>query len=251
MPIANNAEYSQPTMPVETLTKNESESQTPDLAKHFPKCFNLNSPRPLKIGIHFDIRAELEAQGYSFRKIRQAVTYYCQRPAYMKTLVVGAERIDHRGEPAGTITEKEVEIAKAQIKVLWKKYKARKAARAALNGEKKTRPQKSVKKALLEDAPLTEENIVSGRLELTVKFSEIPDPLPVTGGVKIGLPTQDALVVATLSSKSWKKITKAQGEWSEWRAVLTGQLGTKAVANDQALLVLENPGLQVFESRPR
>ena len=237
-------------MPVETLTKNESESQTPDLAKHFPKCFNLNSPRPLKIGIHFDIRAELEGQGYSFRKIRQAVTYYCQRPAYMKTLVVGAERIDHRGEPAGTITEKEVEIAKAQIKVLWKKYKARKAA---LNGEKKPFPQNSMKKALSEDAPLTEENIVSGRLELTVKFSEIPDPLPVTGGVKIGLPTQDALVVATLSSKSWKKITKAQGEGSQgegrqWRAALTGQLGTKAFANDQLVLILENPGLQLTSS---
>ncbi|BCU08488.1 ProQ/FINO family protein [Allochromatium tepidum] len=246
MPIENKA-----TIPVETPTKNEPESQPLDLAKHFPKCFNFNSPRPLKIGIHFDIRAELEAQGYSFRKIRQAVTYYCQRPAYMKTLVVGAERIDHRGEPAGTITEKEVEIAKAQIKVLWKKYKARKKAQAALNGEKEPRPQKSVKKALSEDAPLTQENIVSGRLELTVKFSELPDPMPVAGGVKIGLSTQDALVVATLSSKSWKKIKKAQGEGRPWRAVLTGHLGTKAFANDQMVLILDNPRLQVFEVRPR
>jgi hypothetical protein len=78
------------------------------------------------------------------------------------------------------------------------------------------------------DAPLSEDNIVTGRLELTLKFSDLPKPMPVKSGMKIGIQTDSALVVATLPPKAWKKLEKAQAEWPQWVAALTGKLGTRA-----------------------
>jgi hypothetical protein len=89
--------------------------------------------------------------------------------------------------------------------------------------------------------------LLTGRLELTLKFSDLPKPMPVKSGMKIGIQTDSALVVATLPPKAWKKLEKAQAEWPQWVAALTGKLGTRAGADGEAVVVLEQPALQVFE----
>ena len=44
---------------------------------------------------------------------------------------------------------------------------------------------------------------MTGRLELTLKFPTLPKPMPVKSGMKIGIQTDSALVVATLPPKAW------------------------------------------------
>ncbi|WP_186343211.1 hypothetical protein [Allochromatium palmeri] len=85
------------------------------------------------------------------------------------------------------------------------------------------------------------------RRSLTLKFSALPKPMPVKSGMKIGIQTDSALVVATLPPKAWKKLEKAQTEWPQWVAALTGKLRTRAGADCEAVVVLEQPALQVFE----
>ena len=44
---------------------------------------------------------------------------------------------------------------------------------------------------------------------------------------------------------------QAQAEWPQWVAALTGKLGTRAGADGEAVIVLENPALQVFEKKAK
>jgi hypothetical protein len=95
------------------------------------------------------------------------------------------------------------------------------------------------------------ENIVSGHLELTVKFSQLPTPVPLKAGMKIGIQTDSALVVATLAPKAWKKLTQAADAWPHWVAALSGRLGAQASAAAGPVIVLEQPALQVFEKKAK
>ena len=75
------------------------------LAERFPACFAVNPSyrRPLKIGIHHDIAAQL-GDTISPRVISDALRIYTSSSRYLKALVAGAERIDLNGMSAGTVT---------------------------------------------------------------------------------------------------------------------------------------------------
>ena len=90
-----------------------------------------------------------------------------------------------------------------------------------------------------------------GRLELTLKFSALPKAVPVKDGMKIGIQTDGALVVTTLPPKSWKKLAQAAAEFPLWVASVTGKLGAKAGADGGAVIVMEQPALQVFEKKAK
>ena len=92
---------------------------------------------------------------------------------------------------------------------------------------------------------------MTGRLELTVKLTELPKPLPVKAGMKIGIQTDTALVVATLPPKVWKKLEQAQTDWPSWIASLTGKLGAQAGSDVGAVVVLEQAAVQVFERKAK
>ena len=92
---------------------------------------------------------------------------------------------------------------------------------------------------------------MTGRLELTVKFTELPKPLPVKAGMKIGIQTDTALVVATLPPKVWKKLEQAASDWPSWIASLTGKLGAQAGSDAGAVVMLEQAAVQVFERKAK
>jgi ProP effector len=87
------------------------------LAERFPACFAVNPSyrRPLKLGIHVDILAQLSDM-IAPRDLSNALCIYVSNIRYQRALVAGAERVDLKGMPAGTVTTEHADIAKAQYK---------------------------------------------------------------------------------------------------------------------------------------
>lgn len=222
-----------------------------DLVAHHPKCFNWDNPRPLKLKLHKDLvvfhmqyvtlpeganKDKREAVRWrTTQRVKEALALYCTRPAYLESLVPGAVRIDHHGQPAGFVTELEAA-----------------SARAVLRGEPPPeRPPFPITPVLPEDAQLQEENIVSGSLELTVKFSQLPTPVPVKTGMKVGFRTESGLIETIILPKSWKKLARAAQEYPQWAAVLTGKLGGQSNSAKGPVFVLVQPACQIYEKKPK
>ncbi|MBB1076167.1 ProQ/FinO family protein [Rhodoferax sp. 4810] len=227
--------------------------------KQFPACFDLSNPRPLKVGIRKDVmqllrpvaEAEAEQHGLSGKEaqmqmerlVKLALSHYCTRPHYLRALVAGAERIDLTGQVVALVTAEAAALAQAQL--LQSTNQQQDKPQPA-----PSRPSAAAAQAVLPDnAPLTAENIVTGRLELTIKFSALPQAMPVKAGMKIGVQTDSALVVMTLPNKAWQKLAKAQAEWPSWVAAVTGKLGAQVMSPDGAIVMLESPAVQVFEKK--
>ncbi len=191
------------------------------LEELYPACFDWRKPKPLKIGIHRDIIAD----GHDRKRVRKALGAYCSRPSYRKAMKPGAVRIDLVGHLAGVVTEREVELAQMPTE---------------------RRPNGGAE-ALPNDTPIPQENLVPGRLELTVKFSELPEPLVVRDGMKIGIRAEAAVVQAILPPKAWRKLEKAAKDWPQWVAALSGALDH----HEDETITLKNPELQVFEKKPK
>ena len=204
----------------------------PALAKTYPACFDGENPRPLKLGIHRD----LVAAGFEKAAVKRALARYCNRPRYRKALRAGAIRIDLQGQPAGVVTAAETETARADLTA----WTARKAGQPAPSC-----PAASPLPA--NDTPLPQEALVPGRLELTVKFSELPQPLPVQGGLKIGIQTGEGIVTAILPPKIWRKLEQAAQDHPCWVAALNGSLARFADGE----ISLKHPTVQVFERKVR
>lgn len=86
----------------------------PALMAAYPASFDWEQPRPLKIGIHKDLRsAGVGGAGIQPAEIHRALVRYCHRPLYRKALRAGAIRVDLQGQPAGVVTAAEVEAARA------------------------------------------------------------------------------------------------------------------------------------------
>ena len=65
---------------------------------------------------------------------------------------------------------------------------------------------------------------MSGRLELTVKFLELPVPLQVQDSLKIGVQTGEGIVTAILPPKVWRTREQAAQTYPQWVAALSGSL---------------------------
>ena len=154
----------------------------PALIEAYPACFDWEHPRPLKIGLHRDLLAaglgEARVKGAD---LQRALVRYCHRPLYRWTLRAGATRVDLHGQPAGVVTAAEVKTARAA-------WKAQQTGRPvpprpgdAPSSPKEVHPPNAT--------PLPKESLVPAHLILTVKFSELPQPLPVQDDVKIGVQT--------------------------------------------------------------
>jgi sRNA-binding protein len=195
----------------------------------------------LKVGI----RQDLLAAGHASKLVNSVMYGYCQRIAYLKAMRIGTARIDLQGQPAGEVTEAAAIIARDELALL------RPVKSSKPKPSKAPKPPKEPTPVLTTDAPLTAENIVSGRLELTLKFNELPKPVVVKAGMKIGIQTETALVVTTLKPKAWKKLEKAQAEWPQWVASMTGKLGAQVNSNDGTIVMLEDAAVQVFEKKAK
>lgn len=78
----------------------------------YPEVFNLESAKPLKIGIH---EALAEDGKLSKTKIRRALATYVRQTAYLKALVEGAERVDLTGTADGTVSADEGSYAQEEL----------------------------------------------------------------------------------------------------------------------------------------
>ncbi|MFZ1493352.1 MAG: ProQ/FinO family protein [Candidatus Competibacter denitrificans] len=209
----------------ESIRPISPKTQLLPLVELFPLCFNWEQPQPLKLKIHHD----LMNLGYDKALIKRSLRSYCLRPRYRYRVRAGAMRVDLQGEPAGVVTEEEA-------------IQSRQAMLAA--AERKAVAEQALPPST---TPLPEENLVPGRLDLTVKFSELPKPLMVQGGLKIGIQTGEGIVTAVLPSKMWKKLEQAAAHYPAWVAALSGSLGQ--VENGE--IALKNPAVQIFEKKAR
>ncbi len=96
------------------------------LAERFPACFTVNPfyRRPLKLGIHADILAQL-SDTVAPRDLSAALRIYVSNSKYLEALVAGAERVDLKGMPVGTVTAGHADIAKAEYERRREKQKAK------------------------------------------------------------------------------------------------------------------------------
>ena len=193
----------------------------PPLAELYPACFDWEHPRPLKINIHQD----LMAAGHDRLAVKRALGRYCKVDRYWRALQTDAPRIDLQGQPAGAVTEREAAYARSLVE-------ARATARAAL-------PPNAT--------PLPKESLVPAHLILTVKFSELPQPLPVQDGIKIGVQTGEGIVTAILPPKVWRTLERATQTYPQWVAALSGALERFADGE----IALKHPAVQVFEKKAK
>jgi len=191
------------------------------LAELYPACFDRENPRPLKIDIHRD----LMAAGYDRIAVKRALGRYCKADRYRRALQIDAPRIDLQGQPAGAVTEREAAHARNLVE-------ARAVAHAALPPDA---------------TPLPKEHLVPGRLELTARFSELPEPVPVQGGVEIGVPAGEWTAIAILPATVWRKLEQAAKDYPQWVAALSGSPERFA----EGEIALKHPTVQVFEKKAR
>lgn len=89
------------------------------LATVYPDCFSEKGrrKRPLKIGIHKDIRTDIrdKAPGISCRMLRNAIRDYVSGPTYLKSIVAGATRIGIDGSESGLVTDDQAAHAERML----------------------------------------------------------------------------------------------------------------------------------------
>lgn len=91
-----------------------------DLYRRFPACFSEDTPKPLKIGIQYDLIAMQCRLGRPYTKssIKAALQQYVLRMPYLKTLKTGAKRVDLSGSEVGEVSLAESKEAKVRRKKL-------------------------------------------------------------------------------------------------------------------------------------
>lgn len=92
------------------------------ICETYPKTFNRENVRPLKIGIQEDLLAD---EKISKGKIKRALASYVRAPAYYRSLQAGAQRVDLLGEDAGEVTEQEASHAQGMLKKIRDERNAR------------------------------------------------------------------------------------------------------------------------------
>ena len=83
------------------------------LLEAYPKTFDRNNVRPLKIGIQEDLIAD---EKVSKNKIKRALASYVRSLNYYRSLREGVDRVDINGESAGQVTKEESDYAKQKLK---------------------------------------------------------------------------------------------------------------------------------------
>ena len=79
------------------------------LEARFPKTFNFNDPKPLKIGIQLDLFAM--ACPFSKGLLRKCLVFYVNSKAYLEATIQENWRYDLNGERVGEVTKDDKEHA--------------------------------------------------------------------------------------------------------------------------------------------
>ncbi|ECC6922429.1 prop effector [Salmonella enterica] len=92
----------------------------------WPKLFDINNPKPLKINIMPDMAKDIQARGLDMGigSVRVALNAYTSHAKYIRCVAAGGMRYDLNGEPCGEVTEEAIKNAKERYKVLEQKFRA-------------------------------------------------------------------------------------------------------------------------------
>src|SRR5512143_1678585 len=90
---------------------------------------------------------------------------------------------------------------------------------------------------------------IHAKPEVTLKFSTLPNAKPAGQDKKtFALKTPDGqFVTAEVGNKVWNKLVKANTDWPQWVAALSGTMGPRTENG----FTLAGPGLQVFARKPK
>ena len=89
---------------------------------------------------------------------------------------------------------------------------------------------------------------VSGKMEITMKISQLPATKTGENGWKqFDIDTDTQLVTVTVKPKMFKKLEEAQQNFPLWVAAITGKMGDRT---ERGFILLE-PNIQVFEKKQK
>ena len=209
------------------------------MAAAFPHTFfaEPDQVQPLKVNIHQDLFAALPA-GVEPRQAGRFLSWYVNRLAYQQALLEGKGRIDL----TGAVVDREIPAAiREQARKRWQQLQA-----TAQSGQRGTAVAALAATSHLEELYAM---AIDAKLEVTLKFTTLPNVKPAgPGKMAFALKTPDGqFVTAEVGHKVWNKLVKAAEEWPAWTAALSGTMGTRTEQG----FALANPGLQVFERKPK
>ncbi|ECE0791355.1 proQ/FINO family protein [Salmonella enterica subsp. diarizonae] len=83
----------------------------------WPELFNLDSPKPLKVGVLDDIQRDIAARSLTIGAgvLKAAIASYTRRIRYKKAIAAGGARYDLSGQPCGEITPEQQQTAADDI----------------------------------------------------------------------------------------------------------------------------------------
>jgi ProP effector len=110
------------------------------LCERWPKCFNLNNRRPIKIGIAHDLTRELGDPALR-PELKGALNLYCGNLGYLSGLKAGMSRLDLDGSEVGFVSREDELRAAARLKGLKTAKPAVKETEAPV-AEPNTRPKR-------------------------------------------------------------------------------------------------------------
>lgn len=88
--------------------------------------------------------------------------------------------------------------------------------------------------------------MVSAKMEIVLKFNQLPSVKTVGNQMQFALEVDTGQTVTiTVKPKVWRKLESAAAEYTNWVAVVTGQVGDATESG----FTLETPSLQVFEKK--
>lgn len=84
----------------------------------WPELFDLDNPKPLKVGVLDDIQQDIVARSLTIGAgvLKAAIASYTSRIRYKKALAAGGARYDLNGQPCGEVTPKQQQEAADGLK---------------------------------------------------------------------------------------------------------------------------------------
>ncbi|ECI8024612.1 prop effector [Salmonella enterica subsp. enterica serovar Ramatgan] len=112
------------------------------ITEFWPKLFDINNPKPLKLNIMPDMTKDIQARGLDMGigSVRVALNAYTSHAKYIRCVAAGGMRYDLNGEPCGEVTETAARNARERFKALERKLKAgrNRAGNGSLDGKQAT-----------------------------------------------------------------------------------------------------------------
>lgn len=197
------------------------------LVEKFPACFSLEGAvKPLKVGIFQDLVVELESDDkVSKTQLRQALRHYTSSWRYLKSIKVGAHRINLVGEDAELIDQEQADYAaktlkesqdkfankKTQDKKENKAYKGTKGAEKRSTVTSKAKPKVGKAKKLPAKPPVKltqlEANSLTEGMNVMVQVGNSPLDATITevAGKDVSVQLTSGMVVKTKADKIFTK----------------------------------------------